>query len=66
MGFPTPPLASPLPPYWYGGEAVCKGCEERGGEAEVRPSREESVVLFELCNTRNVVEIRDRICIKEP
>ena len=42
-----------------GGEAVCKGCEKRGeGEAEVRPSREESVVLFELCNMKNVVEIR--------
>ena len=59
VGLPTPPLASPLPPYWYGGEAVCKGCEERGeGEAEVGSSREESVVLFELCNMKNVVEIR--------
>ena len=36
---------------------MCKGCEERGeGEAEVGSSREESVVLFELCNMKNVVE----------
>ena len=60
LGLPAPPLASPLPPYQYGGgEAVRKGCEKRGeGEAEVRPSREESVVLFELCNMKNVTEIR--------
>ena len=37
---------------------MCKGCEEMGREAEVRTSGEESVVLFELRNTRIVVEIR--------
>ena len=60
MGFPAPPLAGPLPPYRSGGggEAVGKECEEMGREAEVRTSRKESVVLFELRNTRFGVEIR--------
>ena len=52
------PLLAHSPHTGMGGEAVCKGCEEMGREAEVRTSREESVVLFELRNTRIVVEIR--------
>ena len=59
MGFPAPPLASPLPPYWSGGGGLCvRGVRRWGREAEVRTPREESVILFELCNARIVVKIR--------
>ena len=53
------PLLAHSPHTGLGGRLCVRGVRRGGGrEAEVRTSREESVVLFELCNTRIVVEIR--------